>query len=176
MPDRGSSDRPLTAPHCLAEVERLLFVEAQHLDDKTWDAWAELYHDDARFWVPSWLDEYELVSDPDTQVSFIYHTSRAQLRERIGRIQSRKSITALPLPRTLHMISNIVLSERNELGVDARSCWTTHVFDPRTRRQYLHFGTYEHLLVRTAEGYRIASKKIVIMNDCIPAVVDFYSI
>jgi benzoate/toluate 1,2-dioxygenase beta subunit/2,4,5-trichlorophenoxyacetic acid oxygenase 2 len=155
-----------------AEIERLLFVEAQYLDDKAWDAWADLYCEDARYWVPAWLNEYDLVSDPDTQVSYIYHSSRAQLRERIGRIESRKSITALPLPRTLHMISNIVLSA----GVEARSSWTTHVFDPRTRRQHLHFGIYEHRLVRTREGYRIAAKKIVIMNDCIPTLVDFYSI
>jgi benzoate/toluate 1,2-dioxygenase beta subunit/2,4,5-trichlorophenoxyacetic acid oxygenase 2 len=160
----------------LAAVERLLFVEAQYLDDKAWDAWADLYCDDARYWVPSWLDEYDLVSDPDTQVSYIYHSSRAQLRERIGRIESRKSITALPLPRTLHMISNVVLSAHDENGIEVRSCWTTHVFDPRTRRQHLHFGTYRHRLVRTAQGYRIAAKTIVIMNDCIPTLVDFYSI
>jgi 3-phenylpropionate/cinnamic acid dioxygenase small subunit len=171
MLDRGSTDR-----HCLADVERLLFVEAQYLDDKTWEAWADLYQDDAQYWVPSWLDEYELVTDPDAQVSYIYHTSRAQLRERIGRIQSRKSITALPLPRTLHMISNVVVSECDEFSVEARSSWMTHVFDPRTRRQHLHFGTYQHRLVRTDEGYRISRKKIVIMNDCIPTVVDFYSI
>jgi benzoate/toluate 1,2-dioxygenase beta subunit/2,4,5-trichlorophenoxyacetic acid oxygenase 2 len=166
----------MSDPSDLAEVERLLFVEAQYLDDKAWDAWADLYCEDARYWVPSWRDEYDLVSDPDTEVSYIYHSSRAQLRERIGRIESRKSITALPLPRTLHLISNIVLSEPDELGVEARSCWTTHVFDPRTRRQHLHFGTYQHRLVRTGEGYRIAAKKIVIMNDCIPTLVDFYSI
>ena len=172
MLDRGRA----TPLHDQAEVERLLAVEGQLLDDKAWDAWAELYLADAVYWVPAWLDEYDLVTDPDTQVSFIYHTSRAQLQERIGRIQSRKSITALPLPRTLHVISNTVLSERNESSVEARSSWTTHVFDPRTRRQHLHFGVYEHTLVRSPDGYRIARKKIVVMNDCIPTVVDFYSI
>jgi benzoate/toluate 1,2-dioxygenase beta subunit/2,4,5-trichlorophenoxyacetic acid oxygenase 2 len=171
MLDRGSPAR-----HDHAEVERLLFVEANLLDDKAWDAWAELYQADSVYWVPAWLNEYDLVTDPDTQISFIYHTSRAQLQERIGRIQSRKSITALPLPRTLHVISNIVLSERDESSVEVRSAWTTHVFDPRTRRQHLHFGVYEHTLVRGPEGYRIARKKIVVMNDCIPTVVDFYSI
>jgi 3-phenylpropionate/cinnamic acid dioxygenase small subunit len=176
MLDHSPLDRPSAQIHNPADVERLLFVEAQYLDDKAWDAWANLYQPDAVYWVPSWLDEYDLVSDPDTQVSYIYHTSQAQLRERIGRIQSRKSITALPLPRTLHMISNVVLSEHADDIVDARSSWTTHVFDPRTRRQHLHFGTYQHRLVRTAEGYRIISKTIVIMNDCIPTVVDFYSI
>jgi 3-phenylpropionate/cinnamic acid dioxygenase small subunit len=176
MLDRRPLDRRPAPLHDHAEVERLLFVEAHLLDDKSWDAWADLYQADAVFWVPSWLNEYDLVTDPDTQISFIYHSSRAQLQERVGRIQSRKSITALPLPRTLHVIANIVLSKQDELAVEARSSWTTHVFDPRTRRQHLHFGIYEHTLVRGPDGYRIARKKIVIMNDCIPTVVDFYSI
>lgn len=167
---------PVLRAHDPAEVQKLLFIEAQHLDRKEWAAWAELYMDDAEYWVPSWLDEYELVSDPATQVSFIYHQSRRQLQERISRIQSRKSITALPLPRTLHTISNIVLSAGDDRNVDAQSSWTTHVYDPRTRRQHLHFGTYEHRLVLSQQGYRIARKKIVIMNDCIPTIVDFYSI
>jgi len=176
MLDAGPLDRRAALLHDHAEVERLLFAEANLLDDKSWDAWADLYLADAVFWVPAWLNEYDLVTDPDTQISFIYHTSRAQLQERVGRIQSRKSITALPLPRTLHVIANTVLSERDESCVEARSSWTTHVFDPRTRRQHLHFGIYQHTLVRGPEGYRIARKKIVIMNDCIPTVVDFYSI
>jgi 3-phenylpropionate/cinnamic acid dioxygenase small subunit len=167
---------PTLLTHDPAEAERLLFVEAQHLDRKEWAAWAELYTEDAEYWVPSWLDEHELVSDPATQVSFIYHQSRRQLQERISRIQSRKSITALPLPRTLHMISNVALSVADDRHIDARSCWTTHVYDPRTRRQHLHFGTYEHRLALSQQGYRIARKKIVIMNDYIPTIIDFYSI
>ncbi|WP_315834319.1 aromatic-ring-hydroxylating dioxygenase subunit beta [Bradyrhizobium prioriisuperbiae] len=176
MPDQKADGRRFETGHNHAEAEKLLFDEAQHLDDKEWGAWAELYEADAEYWVPSWLDEYELVTDPDTQVSYIYHTSRAQLQERIGRIQSRKSITALPLPRTLHMISNVVLTDIDDRNIDARSCWTTHVFDPRTRRQHLHFGTYRHRLILSDGRYRIARKKIIIMNDCIPTVVDFYSI
>ena len=89
-------------------AEDMLFHEAYCLDQRQWDAWSELYEADAVFWAPAWLDEYDLADDPDTQVSFIYHSSRAQLQERIGRIQSRKSITALPLPRTLHAISNVI--------------------------------------------------------------------
>lgn len=176
MLDVGPSNHRTAPLHDHAEVKRLLFVEAQLLDDKSWGAWADLYQADAVFWVPAWLNEYDLVTNPDTQISFIYHTSRVELQERIGRIESRKSITALPLPRTLHVVANTVLSERDEAAVEARSSWTTHVFDPRTRRQHLHFGIYEHTLVRSPDGYRIARKKVVIMNDCIPTVVDFYSI
>jgi benzoate/toluate 1,2-dioxygenase beta subunit/2,4,5-trichlorophenoxyacetic acid oxygenase 2 len=157
-------------------VEDILFLEARYLDDKEWDAWVQLYEPDAEYWAPSWLDEYEMADDPNSQVSFIYHNSRAQLQERISRIESRKSITALPLPRTLHTISNIAVSEGENDSIVARSNWTSHVFDPRVQKQHLHFGTYEHVLRAYNDQFRIVRKKIVIMNDRIPGVLDFYSI
>lgn len=156
-------------------AERVLFQEAAFLDEKEWKSWAELYEERARYWVPSWLDEYDVASDPDTQVSWIYHDSRAQLVERISRIQSRKSITALPLPRTLHLISNMLVdTDRADLTV--RSCFTVDVYDPRTYRATKNFGTYKHRLRRSGGRWLIASKTIVLMNDRIPTVLDFYSI
>jgi benzoate/toluate 1,2-dioxygenase beta subunit/2,4,5-trichlorophenoxyacetic acid oxygenase 2 len=177
MPEEMATTATLRAvPGLQAAVEELLFVEALYLDRKEWAAWVEMYEPHAEYWAPSWLGEDEVGSDPNSQVSFIYHTSRAQLQERIARIQSRKSITALPLPRTLHMISNVMVSEGDGRTLNVRSCWTAHVYDPRTYKQHLHFGTYEHRLAKVDGNFRIARKKIVIMNDRIPAVLDFYSI
>src|SRR6202050_3391122 len=65
--------------------------------------------EDAVYWLPAWRDEYETTTDPQTEVSLIYHHTRLGLEERIARIESRKSITALPLPRTSHQISNVEL-------------------------------------------------------------------
>ena len=157
-------------------AERLLFLEARYLDLKEWDVWAALYEEDAEYWVPSWLNEYDLVLDPASCVSFIYHDSRAQLLERIARIESRKSITALPLPRTLHLISNIVVTEATDAVADVQSCWTTHVYDPRTCKEHVHFGMYHHRVRRYDDRLSIARKKITIMNDRIPTVLDFYSV
>jgi 3-phenylpropionate/cinnamic acid dioxygenase small subunit len=38
------------------------------------------------------------------------------------------------------------------------------------------FGRYEHGLRRVDGDWRIARKKILLLNDTIPTVVDFYSI
>lgn len=157
-------------------AERLLFAEARYLDLKQWEAWAELYDEDARYWVPSWLDEYDLVQDPTACVSFIYHDSRKQLLERIARIESRKSITALPLPRTLHLISNIMVTEAADAAADVQSCWTTHVYDPRTCKEHVHFGMYDHRIRKSSDRVSIVQKKITILNDRVPTVLDFYSI
>lgn len=157
-------------------AELLLFTEARHLDQKEWNVWAELYDEDAKYWVPSWLNEYDLVQDPATCVSFIYHDSRKQLLERVARLESRKSITALPLPRTLHLISNIIVTDADDAVADIQSCWTTHVYDPRTCKQHIHFGMYHHRIRQSGDRFSIVQKKITIMNDRVPTVLDFYSI
>lgn len=157
-------------------AEDILFREALYLDTKKWDKWAAMYDERAIFWAPSWLDEYDVADDSATQLSLIYHNSRVQLLERISRIQSRKSITALPLPRTLHAISNIIIDKDDHDGLDVRSCWSVHVYDPRTYRENTYFGTYEHILRANGANWMITRKKIVLMNDRIPTVLDFYSI
>ena len=98
--------------HLIGELEQaatFLIREARHLDKHEWDAWVAMYREDAVYWLPAWRDEYETTTDPQTEVSLIFHNTRLGLEERIARIESRKSITALPLPRTLHQISNVEL-------------------------------------------------------------------
>ena len=96
----------------LAQAAAFLFQEARYLDRHQWDAWVAMYREDAVYWLPAWRDEYETITDPQTEVSLIYHNARLGLEERIARIESRKSITALPLPRTLHLIGNVELRLR----------------------------------------------------------------
>jgi benzoate/toluate 1,2-dioxygenase beta subunit/2,4,5-trichlorophenoxyacetic acid oxygenase 2 len=132
--------------------------------------------EDVEYWVPSWLNEYDLVTDPNRELSLIYHVSRSQLLERIARIESHKSITALPLPRTLHMIANVDVTASAPDSLHVRSCWNTHIYDPRTFKQWLNFGTYEHQFSKVDGNWLIRNKKIVLMNDRIQTVIDFYSI
>ena len=44
-------------------VRDFLYREARYLDDKDWDNWLELYAVDASFWMPSWDDDEQRVSD-----------------------------------------------------------------------------------------------------------------
>lgn len=88
---------------------RVLFTEARLLDQKKFRDWVKLYADDAIFWVPAWKDEYETTSNPNRELSMIYHENSYGLSDRIDRIQSRKSITAMPLPRTVHSYTNIMV-------------------------------------------------------------------
>jgi 3-phenylpropionate/cinnamic acid dioxygenase small subunit len=127
----------LLAQHLLAQ--HLLAREARLIDDKLWEQWAAMLTEDVEYWVPSWLNEYDLVTDPNRELSLIYHVSQSQLLERIAPIESRKSITALPLPRTLHMIANVDVTASAPDSLHVRSCWDTHIYDPRTFKQWLNF-------------------------------------
>ena len=44
------------------------------------------------------------------------------------------------------------------------------------RPQHAFFGRYEHDLKRAGDGWRITRKKIILMNDFIPAMVDVFCV
>jgi 3-phenylpropionate/cinnamic acid dioxygenase small subunit len=155
----------------------LLLKEADELDSRSWAAWLALYSVDAKFWMPAWLDENEQSYDSDTQVSLIYHESRLELEERVDRVNSLKSITTMPLPRTVHVIGGMRLLEHSEYRMQVSSNASVHVYDPRTADHYISAVRYSHTLNRMGDGaWLITCKKIALINDRMPSVVDFYTV
>jgi 3-phenylpropionate/cinnamic acid dioxygenase small subunit len=154
----------------------ILYREARLLDLGEWSEWVAMYREDAVYWVPAWLDEYQTTIDPATQVSLLYHDRRRGLEERIARIESRKSITALPLPRTVHQVSNLEAEETEPGQIVCHSVFSVHVYDPRVAKEHVRHGRYQHTLIREGEGWKIARKVITLVNDCVPTLLDFYSI
>lgn len=163
-------------PFAIDDAAHLLYREARCLDERDWTGWLDLYTEDAVFWVPAWLDEYRTCTDPDREISQIYHDSKRGLAERIGRLQSRKSVTTMPLPRTTHFITNIETSPTSSDTRALAACWMVHVYDPRTARHHVNFGRYRITLVARDRLLRIARKVIHLNNDCVPASIDVYSV
>ncbi len=157
-------------------AEEFLFREALLLDRRDWDAWLALYAEDAVFWMPAWKSEADQTDDPDRELSLIYHAGRARLEERVWRVRSGRSPASVPLLRTMHAICNIrTVAVASELAM-LRSNWTVHHYDPKRKTQHVLFGFYEHELRRAGADWRIARKKIVLLNDRLPAVTDFYCV
>ena len=154
----------------------LLCREGMHLDDREWDQWLNLYAEDAVYWVPAWRDENTETTDPDVEISQIYHDARRGLEERVMRVRSGKSVTARPLPRTTHFISNLVAQTDQPGVVSARASWIVQVYEPRTAKQYANFGHYELRLVQHDTAWRIAWKKTHLKNDSAPTLLDFYTL
>ncbi len=153
--------------------------EALLLDAQRWDDWLALYADDAQFWLPAWTDEHRLSESPHRELSLIYCTSRAALEDRVWRVRSGLSVASRPLPRTTHCVSNSVTARAPGEPTDellVTSSWTCHVFGLKERTTHVFHGGYEHRLRHDGGEWRIAAKKIVLRNDTIPTMLDFYCI
>lgn len=154
---------------------QLLYAEARCLDERRWDDWLEMFTEDALYWVPAWKSELEPTSSPDEEISLIYYQGRSSLVDRIWRLRSGLSVASTPLRRTTHMITNIAFADTpDDSEPEVRASWAVHQLDPKRRVQHVFFGHYEHRLRRVGEGWKIAGKKILLLNDQIPAVADIY--
>lgn len=173
-PDIGGAG--MTSPLSHVEAEALLYREAALLDEGAWDDWLALYTEDAVFWVPAWRDELTPTADPDSELSLIYYEGRRGLEDRVVRARSGQSVASHPRPRCAHMISNVRLVEGDADTAEIASNFAVFLHDVRAERTHTFFGRYRHTLRREAGEWRIARKHILLLNDTIPTVVDFYSI
>jgi benzoate/toluate 1,2-dioxygenase subunit beta len=159
-----------------SDAETLLYREALHLDRAEWDAWLDLYLEDAVFWVPAWRDETTPTSDPETELSLIYYSGRRNLEDRVWRIRSGQSVASGPLPRFVHSVTNVLVEEAEEDWGSVSAAFVAHRFDVRSDRTHAFFGRYQYRLRREGGDWRIASKTVLLLNDVIPTVLDIYSI
>jgi benzoate/toluate 1,2-dioxygenase subunit beta len=159
-----------------SEAADLLYREALLLDRGEWEAWVALYADDCVFWMPAWTSEGVPTSDPERELSLIYYQGRHNLEDRVWRAQSGLSVASTPRPRVVHAVTNVLVEAADTERATVGSSFTVHRFDVRSGLTHVFFGRYEHQLRVAAGGWRIAAKKILLLNDVIPAVVDFYSV
>jgi 3-phenylpropionate/cinnamic acid dioxygenase small subunit len=159
------------------DAQELLFREAWCLDGQRWDEWLALYEPQARFWVPTWRSEHEPVQDPRTESSLIYAGTRQRLEERVRRVRLGKTPTAQPLPRTLHMVSNVLVQGGNDAeGHQVSAGWMVRRYDAVTQRDDVFYGRYEYLLRRHEGALRIASKVVYLLNDRVTTYIDFFCV
>src|ERR1700724_65767 len=103
--DRTQAEAPALS---VEEVRQFLYREARLLDDKEWESWLELYAPDAEYWVPSWDDDDQLVTDPQTQISLICDGHKGAVEDTVFSIRAeRSSATSVPKPRTSHTTSDV---------------------------------------------------------------------
>ncbi len=155
----------------------LLYREAHYLDAQRWDDWLALYSPDCELWMPAWKSEHEMTDNPRRELSLIYYGSRAGLEDRVTRVRSGQSVASIPLPRTQHAVTNVRVEEGGSAdAMRVLSNWTVHQFRTKHREVEVFFGRYEHDLVRRDGEWRIRRKKIVLLNDYMPTLLDFYSL
>ena len=157
------------------EVRQFLYREARFLDDKEWENWLALYAPDAEFWMPSWDDDGQLVTDPQTEISLIWYGNKGGLEDRVFRIGTeRSSATSLPEPRTSHNITNVEKLEQTATDCRLRFNWVTYSY--RYKTTDIYFGTSFYTLDMGGSEPLIKKKKVILKNDYIHHVIDIYHI
>jgi len=139
-------------------VEQFLYHEARLLDTQQLEAWLELFTQDATYWVPLERDQ----KDP-IETSSIIHDDRTLLELRVKQARHPRAHARLPLARTVHQVGNVLpLEEKNgELHVAS----TLQVVEFRNERQRLYGALVEHRLRRDGESFRIAHKRVDLVNS-----------
>jgi benzoate/toluate 1,2-dioxygenase beta subunit len=158
----------------LAEIQAFLYREARLLDDEQWDEWLDLYHPDVVFWMPSWDDTDQLITDPQREISLIYYPSRQGLEDRVFRIKTERSSATIPDTRTSHNISNVELESDDNGVCTVRFNW--HTLSHRYKTNYSYFGMSRYVIDFNGESPRILNKYVVLKNDYINQVIDVYHI
>ena len=153
-------------------VEQFLFAQAEMCDRQQWDAYLDCFDPSSEFHVPQWDSEHVPTTNPKCEMSMIYYANRGGLEDRVFRLRTGKSAASHPMPRTLHQISNVRIGASNEDTFQVFAKWNTHY--TRHGKSDCYFGEVNYTLRHTETGFLILRKHVLLLNDRINAVLDFY--
>lgn len=162
-------------PGLAARVADFLYLEAELLDARRFRDWLALYDEDAVFWVPTYTMQGAPVEDPTLSVNLIYIESRAGLEDRIFRIETGESAASSPLPNVCHVVANVRAAETGNGLIAATAAFQvaswSHARGPQTRA-----GRYDYRLRRDGTNFRIARKKVLLVEEVIDGWFDVVTI
>jgi len=139
-------------------VEQFLYHEARLLDTQRYEEWLELFTDDATYWLPLQQNQ----KDP-LETSSIIHDDRTLLELRVKQARHPRAHARLPLARTVHQVGNVVVASENASETTVNS--TLHLVEFRNEKQRHYGALVEHRLRRVNGTFRIAHKRVDLVNS-----------
>jgi 3-phenylpropionate/cinnamic acid dioxygenase small subunit len=137
--------------------EEFLYHEARLLDTQRYEEWLALFSEDATYWVP--LERGQ--NDP-LETSSIIHDDRTLLELRVKQLRHPRAHARVPLARTVHQVANVTVSNGSAGEVKVASTLTVVEF--RNERQRIYGALVEHRLRPHGESFRIAHKRVELVN------------
>jgi p-cumate 2,3-dioxygenase beta subunit len=153
-PQKAAAGAPASAIS-RAEVEDLLYAEAELLDAWRLQEWLALFTEDAGYFVPS----TDLPRDAGAEDSLFYIADDAvRLRERVARLMKKTAHSEYPRSRTRHLVSNVrILEDMHERVVVAAAFATWRMKNGVTD---VYIGSSRYHLRPTEKGLRISEKRV----------------
>ncbi|GAB6403140.1 anthranilate 1,2-dioxygenase small subunit [Pseudomonas sp. MHK4] len=153
-------------------IEQFFYRNAELCDAQDWDAYLDMFSEDSEFHLPQWDSEHVYTTDPKNSMSLIYYSNRGGLEDRVFRIRTGKAASTIPMPRTLHQISNVRITELADGDLEVKVNWHTLYYRLQAAEQFFGLATYR--LCPDGEDWKIARKHVLLLNDTINSVLDFY--
>ena len=149
---------PASRSELLFEIAQFLYREARYEDEHAYAKWEALWTDDGVYWVPANGDG----GDPDKEMSIIYD-NRSRIGLRVRQLLTGKHHTQEPQSRLRRIIGNVELmaEEGDALRVGANAI----IFETSQRGDTLWAARNEYLLRRVEGTFRIAFKKVILVNN-----------
>ncbi len=141
-----------------AEAEDILYREARLLDERRYGEWIELFCDEATYWIPCNGEG----RNPEREISLIYD-NLPRLRERIERLATGVAHAQNPPSKTKRLVSNVEVENSADDAATVTSGFI--LYELRRGKERVFAGRYEHRLRRFAGHWRVASKKVVLVNN-----------
>lgn len=161
-------------PSLVHHVAQFLYQNAERCDQREWDDYLEDFDPKCEIHLPQWIDEYHYVTDPNNGLSYMYYSDRTGLEDRVFRLRTGKSAASTPLARTVHNLMNIRILEDHAEQLVVKLNWNTFYYRQGLQGNFYGYATYH--LNKVNDSYKIAKKHIVLLNDKIDSVLDFYHI
>jgi len=142
-----------------AEVEAFLTREADLLDERRFDEWQELFDEDGYYWVPLRPGQ----ESPEDEVSLFYD-DRKTMETRFARLAHPRIHAQSPPTRTCRIVGNFRIEDEN---AEPGTCLVVSkliLVDYRQGEQRLFAARVRHKLRRAGTGFRIAWKKVELIN------------
>lgn len=140
-------------------MEQFLYREARLADEGDYDGWEALWTDDGVYWVPAGGDDI----DPRAQMSILFD-NRSRIALRVRQLKSGKRHSQMPPSRLRRMIANVELLDHDdptEVTVGANFV----IYESRERGVNLWAGRYQYHLRHDEAGWRMAQKKVMLVDN-----------
>jgi 3-phenylpropionate/cinnamic acid dioxygenase small subunit len=164
MQATATLDRPAPTDDLLLrrEVEDFIFHEAELADTHQFDAWFELWTQDALYWIPANEDDY----DPKRHVSIVYEDLE-KIETRLFRLKGKRAHAQQPKSRLARVVSNIRMEsgdKRDEVAAVANFV----LGEVRTNRQEVWLGRVRYVLRRVDGRLKMVQKKVMLLGSDMP--------
>jgi 3-phenylpropionate/cinnamic acid dioxygenase small subunit len=140
------------------DVSQFLFREARYADDHRYEDWEALWADDGVYWIPANGDDI----DPERQMSIIYD-NRSRIRLRVKQLLTGKRHTQEPQSRLRRIVGDIEIVKND--GRELHVACNTIIFESALRGDIIWASRNEFVLHRDGDDFRIARKKVALVNN-----------